>query len=97
MILLITIRVTVNWNKPFDRARRVWFFDGLRIYSLMINYLSKDGTYFKEEKTLQNRRKSFENQQSMFFIVRFRNDPGPVSNAFEIVPFSNVSFSGTHS
>ena len=35
-----------------------WFFDGLRIYPLMINYVSKDGTYLKEEKMFQNRGKA---------------------------------------
>ena len=69
----------MSWNKTFDRARQVWFFDVLRIYPLMINYVSKDGTYFKEEKTFQNRGKPFQNQQNIFLIVRFRNDQGPVS------------------
>ena len=50
-----------------------WFFDGLRIYPLMINYVSKDVTYLKEEKTFQNTGKAFQNQQNMFLIVPFRN------------------------
>ena len=40
----------------------------------MINYASKDVTYFKEEKPFQNRGKPFQNQQNMFLIIPSRND-----------------------
>ena len=40
----------------------------------MINYVSKDVTYLKEEKAFQNRGKVFQNQQNIFLIVPFRND-----------------------
>ena len=74
MIHFITIRVTVNWNEPFVELPCKCFFHGLTIYPVMINDVSKHRTYFKEEKTLQNREKAFENQQNMFFIVRFRKE-----------------------
>ena len=51
----------------------------------MINYVSKDGTYLKEEKTLQNRGKAFQNQQNMFLIVPFRNDQERVPKVTECV------------
>ena len=40
----------------------------------MINCVSKDVTYLKEEKTSQNIGKAFQNQQNIFLIVPFRND-----------------------
>ena len=40
----------------------------------MINYVSKDEAYLKEEKMFQNRGKAFQNQQNMFLIVPFRNE-----------------------
>ena len=51
----------------------------------MINYVSKDGTYLKEEKTFQNRGKAFQNQQNMFLIVTFRSDQERVPKITECV------------
>ena len=51
----------------------------------MINYVSKDGTYLKEEKTFQHRGKAFQNQQNTFLIVPFRNDQERVPRVTECV------------
>ena len=89
MIILITIRVTVNQSTSFDRARRVtlemvfwWIKRFIRWWSTM---WSKDVTYLKEEKTFQNRGKVFQNQQNMFFIVPFRNDQERVPKVTECI------------
>ena len=57
----------------------------------MINYVSKDGTYLKEEKTVQNRRKAFQNRQNMFLIVSFRNDQEHVSKVTECLLDRSIS------
>ena len=51
----------------------------------MINYVSKYETYLKEENTLQNRGKAFQNQQNMFLIIPFRNDQERVPKVTECV------------
>ena len=51
----------------------------------MINYVSKDVAYLKEEKTFQNRGKAFQNQQNMFLIVSFQNDQKRVPKVTECV------------
>ena len=51
----------------------------------MINYVSKDVKYLKEEKTFQNRGKAFQSQQNMFLIVPFRNDQERVPKVTECV------------
>ena len=49
----------------------------------MINYVSKNVTYLKEENTFQNRGKAFQNQKNMFLIVSFRNDQERISKITE--------------
>ena len=51
----------------------------------MINYVSKDVSYLKEEKTFQNIGKAFQNQQHMSLIVPFRNDQERVPKVAECV------------
>ena len=51
----------------------------------MINYVSKDGTYLKEEKTFQNRWTAFQNQQNMFLIAPYRNDQERASKVTEYI------------
>ena len=88
--LLFWQRLGLRWigahhSIELVELRWKWFFHGLRIYPLMINYVSKVVTYLKEEKTFQNRGKAFQNQQNIFLIVPFRNNQERVPKTTECV------------